>query len=65
VIPLTSNAKVHTWSQKYWGVLENINKNYEAIKPKINEYLLNEVIIDMSCGAYHSLVLTQNIEFYV
>ncbi len=42
------------------GILGNGNTNYE-----ISEYLINEVIIDMSCGAYHSTVLTQNIELYV
>jgi hypothetical protein len=40
--------------------LGNRNKNYEIIKPKIIE-----VIVDMSCTAYHSMVLTKNIELYV
>jgi len=45
--------------------LGNGNKNYELNKPKINKYLMNEVIVDMSCGAYHSMVLIQNSEIYV
>jgi alpha-tubulin suppressor-like RCC1 family protein len=45
--------------------LGNGNRNYEISKPKINEYLINEVIVDMSCCAYHSMVLTQNSELFV
>ncbi len=65
VIALTSDANVYNWDQNNWGVLGNGNRNYEINKPKINEYLLNEVIVDMSCGAYHSMALTQNSEVYV
>jgi alpha-tubulin suppressor-like RCC1 family protein len=45
--------------------LGNGNRNCDSNKPKINEYLINEVIVDMSCGAFHSIVLTQNSQFYV
>jgi hypothetical protein len=45
--------------------LGNVNKNYEILKPIINEYLINEVIFNKSCAAFHSMVLTQNIELFV
>jgi len=36
------------------------NNNYDERypKPKLNEYLNNEFATDISCGAHHSLVLT-------
>jgi alpha-tubulin suppressor-like RCC1 family protein len=62
VMALTSDGKVYSWGQNHWGVLGNGNRSYEINKLKINEYLINEVIVDMSCGAFHSMVLTQNSE---
>jgi alpha-tubulin suppressor-like RCC1 family protein len=64
VMTLTSDGKVYSWGRNHLGVLGNGNTNYELDKPKINEYLINEVIVDMSCGAYHSMVLTQNSDVY-
>ncbi len=57
MIALTSVEKVYSWSRKDWGVLGNVNKNYEILKPIINEYLINEVIFNKSCAAFHSMVL--------
>jgi hypothetical protein len=45
--------------------LGNVNKKYEIIKPMINEYLMNEVIFYKRCAAFHSIVLTLNIELFV
>ncbi len=60
VMALTSVGKVYSWSRKDWEVLGNVNKNYEIIKPIINEAIFNK-----SWAAFHSMVLTQNIELYV
>jgi alpha-tubulin suppressor-like RCC1 family protein len=65
MMALMSDGKVYSCSRNDSGVLGNRNKHYEIIKPKINEYSTNKAIIDMSCAAYHSMVLTQNIEIYV
>jgi alpha-tubulin suppressor-like RCC1 family protein len=46
-------------------LLGNRNRNCDTNKPKLNEYLINEIIVDMSCGAFHSMVLTQNSQVYV
>ncbi len=65
VMALTRDEKVYSWGRNDWGFLGNGNRNYELNKPKINEYLINEVIVEMSCGAFHSMVLTLNNEVHV
>jgi hypothetical protein len=46
--------------------INNINILF-SFSYKVTEVLIviNEVIVDRSCAAYHSMILTQNIELYV
>jgi alpha-tubulin suppressor-like RCC1 family protein len=53
---LTSDGKVYSWGQNDLEVLGNGNKSCEIIEPIIRKCLINEAIVDMSCGAYHSMV---------
>ncbi len=47
------------------GQLGNGSVNTIYNKPKVNEFLMNEFIVYMSCGSHHSIVLTQNKELFV
>jgi alpha-tubulin suppressor-like RCC1 family protein len=62
---LTSDGKVFSWGENECGFLGNGNRNCDLDKPKLNEYLLKEVIVDISCGAFHTIALTKNSEVYV
>jgi alpha-tubulin suppressor-like RCC1 family protein len=63
-IARNSNGKVFCWGYNNWGLLGNGSEDNNYQKPKLNPYLDNEFVVDISCGAYHSLVLTNSGEVY-
>ncbi len=58
------SGKVYCWGWNKWGQLGIGSEDYRYHKPKLNQYLNNEFVIDISCGAGHSLVLTNCGEVY-
>ena len=63
-IARTINGNIYYWGYNRSGYLGNGNSDEVNFhKPEINKYLLNENI-DISCGSYHTLVLTLNGEVY-
>ncbi len=44
--------------------MENGKNDFIAYKPKFSQYLINDEIIDISCGSGHTLALTNSGEVY-
>ncbi len=78
-IARNSSGKVYCWGRNFWGQLGIGSENYSwgfvfgflgrsqyksYLKPILNQYLNNELVVDISCGAGHSLVLTNCGEVY-
>jgi alpha-tubulin suppressor-like RCC1 family protein len=63
-IARNSSGKVYCWGCNEWGYLGIGSQDIGYHKPILNQYLNNEFVIDISCGAYHSLVLTNCGEVY-
>jgi alpha-tubulin suppressor-like RCC1 family protein len=63
-IALNSSGKVFCWGFNSWGALGIGLKDPRHHKPKFNQYLNNEFVVDISCGEVHSLVLTNCGEVY-
>jgi alpha-tubulin suppressor-like RCC1 family protein/tRNA A-37 threonylcarbamoyl transferase component Bud32 len=63
-IARNSSGKVYCWGCNDWGYLGIGSQDWSYHKPKLNQYLNNEFVSDISCGANHSLVLTNCGEVY-
>jgi alpha-tubulin suppressor-like RCC1 family protein len=63
-IARNSSGKVYCWGFNDWGVLGIGSEDERYHKPILNQYLNNEFVIAISCGANHSLVLTNCGEVY-
>jgi RCC1 and BTB domain-containing protein len=63
-IARNSSGKVYCWGYNELGYLGIGSQDGSYHKPILNQYLNNEFVIDISCGAYHSLVLTNCGEVY-
>ena len=63
-IARTIDENIYYWDYYEDGVLGNGLNDEKIHKSELNKYLLNEKIIDISCGGYHTLVLTSNGEVY-
>jgi alpha-tubulin suppressor-like RCC1 family protein len=59
------SGKVYYWGCNTKEFLGIGSKGYIFPKPILNEYLNNQFVIDFSCGAFQSLVLTNCGEGYV
>jgi alpha-tubulin suppressor-like RCC1 family protein len=57
-IARNSSGKVYYWGHNTFGLLGIGSQDERYQKPKINQYLKNGFVIDISCGFGHSLVLT-------
>ncbi len=64
-IARNSSGKVYCWGCNYSGCLGIGSQDYSYHKPILNKYLNHEFVIDIICGAFHSLVLTNCGEVYV
>ncbi len=64
VIALTNDGKVYCWGYNIWGVLGNGKNEWKTYEPELNQYLSDKNIIDISCGSYPSLVLSNSGELY-
>jgi alpha-tubulin suppressor-like RCC1 family protein/tRNA A-37 threonylcarbamoyl transferase component Bud32 len=58
------SGKVYCWGYNKRGVLGNDSEDESYHKPKLNQYLNNEFVTDISCGFGYSLVLTNCGEVY-
>jgi hypothetical protein len=63
-IARNSSGKVYCWGWNDGGVLGIGSKDERFPKPILNQYLNNEFVTDISCGRFHSLVLTNCGEVY-
>jgi alpha-tubulin suppressor-like RCC1 family protein len=63
-IARNSRGKVYCWGWNRKGYLGIGSEDESYHKPILNQYLNNEFVIDISCGARHSLVLTSSGEVY-
>jgi tRNA A-37 threonylcarbamoyl transferase component Bud32 len=63
-IARNSSGKLYCWGWSVWGLLGIGSQVISDHKPIHNQYLKNEFVIDISCGAFHSLVLTNCGEVY-
>jgi alpha-tubulin suppressor-like RCC1 family protein len=64
VIARTIHGTVYCWGWNWNGVLGNGNNDWQIFKPELNEYLSDKQIIDICCGQWHTLVLTNKGEVY-
>jgi hypothetical protein len=63
-IARTFDVKVYVWGENIYGVIGNGLDDIAIYEPKLNEFLSDLKIIDISCGDYHSLALTSNGDVY-
>lgn len=63
VVGLTRRKTIYCWGHNRYGQLGNGTRE-NSHKPELIEFLSDENIIDIKCGAYHSLALTNNGEVY-
>ena len=57
-IALTSSGICYAWGQNNFGQL-GIGKDWHSRSPKLIEELTNQIIVQISCGAHHTLALTK------
>jgi alpha-tubulin suppressor-like RCC1 family protein len=63
-IARTSDGKIYVWGYCDYGVLGFGFNDKKIYRPKLSENLTDLNIINMSCGAYHTLVLTSSGDIY-
>jgi len=64
VIARTIDGKLYCWSKNKWVVLGNGKNDFIAYKPKLNQYLIDDKIIDISCGPRHTRAFTNSGEVF-
>jgi hypothetical protein len=62
VIARTIEGNIYCWGREYLG--NGKSDHYNVNKPELNKYLSDEQVIDICCGEYHTLVLTNSGEVY-
>lgn len=63
-IARTADGKIYVWGKNDGGILGNGFEDEKVYEPKLNEYLNHLNIIDMSCGFFHTLLLTSDGDVY-
>jgi alpha-tubulin suppressor-like RCC1 family protein len=63
-IARTTDGKIYIWGLNHYGVLGNGFNDNKIYRPQLNKYLNDLYVIDMSCGAKHTLVLTSSGHIY-
>jgi len=63
VLARTKDLKVYSWGNNYYGQL-GLGHNLANYEPRLIEVSYAEKIVDISCGVYHSLILTKNGDIY-
>jgi alpha-tubulin suppressor-like RCC1 family protein len=58
MIAITEDNKIYIWGNNYFGQLGN-GTNDNCFEPQMPEKLMNERIVDICCGDFHSLVLSE------
>jgi alpha-tubulin suppressor-like RCC1 family protein len=58
MIAITEENKIYIWGNNESGQLGN-GTNDECFVPQMPEKLMDDRIIDISCGNFHSLVLSE------
>jgi hypothetical protein len=56
----TQDRKLYVWGVDVHGAIGNGSEKGITFEPKLNKFLNDFDIIDMSCGPFHKLVLTSN-----
>ena len=62
-LALTQQGEVYAWGRNYSGQL-GLKHNFSAIKPELVEMPNNVSVKQISCGIYHSLLLTTEGNIY-
>jgi alpha-tubulin suppressor-like RCC1 family protein len=57
-IVLTNNAEVYSWGGNEWGQIGNGTHKEQSTPIKVNGF--NESVVQISCGGYHSMALTES-----
>jgi alpha-tubulin suppressor-like RCC1 family protein len=65
VIARTTDGKVYCWGFNQDGLLGNGKNDNNIYNPHLNGYLSDKFVIDICCGGWHSLALTNSGEVYV
>ena len=63
-IAQTCDGKLYSWGSNAFGILGNGEEDWELYKPKMNQFLKDKIIIEISCGINHTIVLTNHGEVY-
>ncbi len=64
VVARTIDGKVYCWGRNVFGVLGNGREDKNVYEPEINKHLSDKHIVDICCGQWHSLALTDFGEVY-